>query len=111
MRKNDPGRRTLNRYSKQPAQVGSSLPSRGATGNKERQQRVLHSEEELMKTQRNLMIFATVLAFLTTLPVARASDQDQASKLTFNKAVQIPGRVLPAGTYWFIQAGNNSAPY
>jgi len=55
-----------------------------------------------MNTQRKLVILATVLAFLTTLPVARASDQDQASKLTFNKAVQIPGRVLPAGTYWFV---------
>lgn len=63
-----------------------------------------------MNTQRKLMILATVLAFLTTLPVARASDQDQATKLTFNKAVQIPGRVLPAGTYWFVLAESNTAP-
>jgi len=63
-----------------------------------------------MNTQRKLMIVATVLAFLTTLPVARASDQDQATKLTFNKAVQIPGRVLPAGTYWFVLAESNTTP-
>ena len=63
-----------------------------------------------MNTQRKLMILATVLAFLTTLPVARASELDQATKLTFNKAVQIPGRVLPAGTYWFVLAETNSVP-
>src|SRR4029077_15654710 len=63
-----------------------------------------------MNTQRKLMILATLLAFLTTLPVARASEQDQATKLTFNQAVQIPGRVLPAGTYWFVLAESNTAP-
>jgi hypothetical protein len=63
-----------------------------------------------MNTQRKLMILATLLAFLTTLPLARASDQDQATKLTFNKAVQIPGRVLPAGAYWFVLAETNTAP-
>jgi len=57
-----------------------------------------------MDTRRNLIVLAAVLAFLATLPVARASEQDQASQLTFNKDVQIPGRVLPAGTYWFVLA-------
>jgi hypothetical protein len=57
-----------------------------------------------MNTQKKLMIFATMLAFLIMLPAARASVEDQATKLTFTKAVQIPGRVLPAGTYWFILA-------
>jgi hypothetical protein len=49
--------------------------------------------------------FATLgllLAFLIMLPVARASEADQATKLTFSQSVQIPGRILPAGTYWFI---------
>jgi DNA-binding beta-propeller fold protein YncE len=63
-----------------------------------------------MNNQRKLMILATVLTLLTTLPLARASDQDQATKLTFNKAVQIPGRVLPAGTYWLVLAESNTAP-
>jgi hypothetical protein len=63
-----------------------------------------------MNTQRKLIILATILAFLTTLPVARASEQDQATQLTFNKAVQIPGRVLPAGTYWFVLTQTNTAP-
>jgi hypothetical protein len=63
-----------------------------------------------MNNQRKLMILATMLAFLIILPAARASEEDQATKLTFNKAVQIPGRVLPAGTYWFILADNNAIP-
>jgi len=63
-----------------------------------------------MNTQRKLFVFATMLAFLIVLPVARASEQDQATKLTFNKAVQVPGRVLPAGTYWFTIVENNTTP-
>jgi hypothetical protein len=60
-----------------------------------------------MNTKKKLVVFATMLAFLIMLPVARATEEDQATKLTFNKAVQIPGRVLPAGTYWFILANTN----
>ena len=61
-----------------------------------------------MNIQKKLMILATMLAFLIMLPMARASEEDQATKLTFNKAVQIPGRVLPAGTYWFVLAESNT---
>jgi DNA-binding beta-propeller fold protein YncE len=71
---------------------------------------VVHDEEEVMNNQKKLMILATMLAFLIILPVARASQEDQATKLTFTKDVQIPGRVLPAGTYWFILADNNVTP-
>jgi Protein of unknown function (DUF2911) len=49
--------------------------------------------------------FATVallLAFLIVLPGARADEANQATEVTFDQPVQIPGRVLPAGTYWFI---------
>ena len=63
-----------------------------------------------MTNQKKLMILATMLAFLIMLPAARASQEDQAIKLTFTKDVQIPGRVLPAGTYWFILADNNVTP-
>jgi hypothetical protein len=48
------------------------------------------------------------LAFvLLMLPVARASEENQATKLTFSESVQIPGRVLTAGTYWFIVDPNS----
>jgi len=63
-----------------------------------------------MTNQKKLMILATMLAFVIMLPAARASQEDQATKLTFTKAVQIPGRVLPAGTYWFIAVESNTAP-
>jgi hypothetical protein len=51
---------------------------------------------------RNFAVLALLLAFLIILPAARADQGNQATKVTFNQAVQIPGRVLPAGTYWFI---------
>ncbi len=51
---------------------------------------------------RKLFVAALMLAFFTMLPAARASEEDQATKLTFSNSVQIPGRVLAAGTYWFV---------
>jgi hypothetical protein len=83
---------------------------RPARRNKTGVKTVIHDEEEVMNIQKKLTILATMLAFLMMLPVARASEEDQATKLTFNKAVQIPGRVLPAGTYWFVLLETNTAP-
>jgi hypothetical protein len=51
---------------------------------------------------RNFAALALLLAFLMVLPAARADEGDQTTKVTFSQAVQIPGRVLPAGTYWFV---------
>jgi hypothetical protein len=86
---------------------GDHFRQRPVQRNKTGIKTVIHDEEEVMNIQKKLMILATMLAFLVILPVARASEEDQATKLTFSKAVQIPGRVLPAGTYWFILADNN----
>ena len=55
-----------------------------------------------MNTKKAFITLGLLLAFGVTLPSARADENDQASKLTFNQPVQIPGRVLPAGTYWFL---------
>jgi hypothetical protein len=33
--------------------------------------------------------------------IVMAGEYDQATKVTFNEPVEIPGRVLDAGTYWF----------
>jgi hypothetical protein len=42
------------------------------------------------------------LAFIAFVPYARADERNQASQLTFNQPVELPGNhVLPAGTYWF----------
>lgn len=50
-----------------------------------------------------------LLAFTFFVPRARADEQDEASQLTFNQPVEIPGNhVLPAGTYWFVVADAGS---
>jgi hypothetical protein len=89
---------------------GDDFRQRPVRRNKTGIETVIHDEEEVMNIQKKLMILATMLAFLMMLPVARASEEDQATKLTFNKAVQIPGHVLPAGTYWFILADKAGDP-
>jgi len=40
-----------------------------------------------------------VLAFIA--PSSYADVSNQATEMTFNQPVRIPGQVLPAGTYWF----------
>jgi hypothetical protein len=57
-----------------------------------------------MNTRKAISILGLLLALVIILPVARADESDQATKLTFSQSVQIPGRVLPAGTYWFVLA-------
>jgi hypothetical protein len=43
-----------------------------------------------------------LLAVLIVLPVAHADQGNQETRVTFSQPVQIPGRVLPAGTYVFV---------
>jgi hypothetical protein len=43
-----------------------------------------------------------LLAVLIVLPVAHADQNNQETIVTFSQPVQIPGRVLPAGTYVFV---------
>jgi hypothetical protein len=62
-----------------------------------------------MNTRKVTSICGLLLAFAIILPVARADEFDQATKLTFNQSVEIPGRVLPAGTYWFVLANASIA--
>jgi hypothetical protein len=52
--------------------------------------------------KRKLFVVGLALGLLAILPAARASEEDQATKLTFSQSVQLPGRVLAAGTYWFV---------
>jgi Protein of unknown function (DUF2911) len=51
---------------------------------------------------RKVSTIVLLLAFAAILPSVRADESNEATKVTFSQAVQIPGRVLPAGTYWFI---------
>jgi Protein of unknown function (DUF2911) len=50
---------------------------------------------------RNSVAVTFLLAFLIVLPVVRADEWNQATLFTFSQPVQIPGHVLPAGTYLF----------
>src|SRR5260221_209897 len=62
-----------------------------------------------MNTRKTISILGLLLAFAIILPAARADEYDQATQLTFNQSVQIPGRLLPAGTYWFVLADTSIA--
>ena len=55
-----------------------------------------------MNTRKTFTIIGLLLAFAIILPVVRADETDQAIQVTFSQAVQIPGRTLSAGTYWFV---------
>ena len=43
-----------------------------------------------------------LLAVLIVLPAAHADQGNQETRVTFSQPVQVPGRVLPAGTYVFV---------
>jgi hypothetical protein len=55
-----------------------------------------------MNIRKALTVLASVVALVIMLPVARADESNHATKVTFNQPVKIPGRDLPAGTYWFV---------
>jgi Protein of unknown function (DUF2911) len=55
-----------------------------------------------VKTNRLLiMSFCLALLCVVWASKVRADEWNQATKVTFNKAIEVPGRALPAGTYWF----------
>jgi hypothetical protein len=57
------------------------------------------------------MLSTLCLAFATAIlvPVLHADQTNQATKVIFNQPVQIPGKILPAGSYW-IQMARNGDP-
>ena len=57
-----------------------------------------------MNIRKAFITLVLLITFAILLPSARAGVYDQATKLTFNQPVKIPGRILPAGTYWFVLA-------
>ena len=54
-----------------------------------------------MNIRKTFTVIGLMLAFAVTPSLLHADEFDQATKFTFSQPVQIPGRVLPAGTYWF----------
>jgi hypothetical protein len=51
--------------------------------------------------------FSIVFSCVILLPHARASEDDQQTEVTFDQRVEIPGTVLPAGSYWFVRDTDN----
>ena len=52
-----------------------------------------------MKT--TLCLLATMLIGVAVLPNARADEWNKKTIMTFSQAVEVPGKILPAGTYTF----------
>jgi hypothetical protein len=52
------------------------------------------------------VVLSIVVGCAVLLPLAEATDDSQQTEVTFNQPVEIPGRVLPAGTYWFVLTGD-----
>jgi hypothetical protein len=56
----------------------------------------------MMINRKAFAVLGLALASLAILSGAHANETDQATELTFSQSVQIPGKILPAGTYWFV---------
>ena len=64
-----------------------------------------------MKLHKSYIILGLLIAFgLFFELAAHASESNELTTLTFSAPVQIPGRVLPAGTYTFEQLEPDIAP-
>lgn len=62
-----------------------------------------------MKINAGYVIVGLIIAFTLIFElVAHADPWDQSSTITFSKPIQIPGQVLPAGTYLFKLANGDS---
>jgi len=61
-----------------------------------------------MKINKLALLIAFAIASVLFLEVAaRADEADQSTKITFSQAIEIPGQILPAGTYLFKLADRN----
>jgi hypothetical protein len=54
------------------------------------------------------IIFGFALVCIALLPAARAGQWSERTELQFNQPVEVPGVVLPAGTYWFVLSSDQS---
>jgi hypothetical protein len=62
-----------------------------------------------MKTNKAYFLIGLIIASALFFEVAAHADEyDLTTKLTFSQSIQIPGKVLPAGTYLFRLANNSS---
>jgi hypothetical protein len=66
------------------------------------------SKEDTVNTSKKLVVtFCLALLCALAAPSTVMADAwDKATKLTFNEPIEVPGQVLPAGTYWFTLANS-----
>ena len=62
-----------------------------------------------MNALQTKIILLAALAAITLLPAARADEWNQKTVVTFSEPVEIPGQILPAGTYVFKLANSQSS--
>jgi hypothetical protein len=55
------------------------------------------------------IILVMVVAVTAFVPAALADESNQRTQLTFDKPVEVPGHILPAGTYWFVLVNDFSS--
>jgi hypothetical protein len=61
-----------------------------------------------MKISKLYITLGMMIAFALFFEIAAHADEmDESTKITFSAPIQIPGRVLPAGTYTFQKAEPN----
>jgi hypothetical protein len=64
-----------------------------------------------MKINKRYIAVGMIIAFTLLFELAAHADEsDQATKITFSQPIQIPGQILPAGTYSFKLFNSNSDP-
>jgi len=62
-----------------------------------------------MKIHTPYIIIGLIIAFVAFFEVAAHADEfNQSTSLTFSQPIQIPGQLLPAGTYLFKLANSDS---
>jgi hypothetical protein len=55
-----------------------------------------------MKIHKSYIAVGMIIAFALFFELAaHADEQDQTTVITFNQPIQVPGQILPAGTYLF----------
>ena len=66
------------------------------------------SKSKVSKSKWLVVTFClAVLCALAAPKAMMADEEDQTTKLTFSEPVEVPGQVLPAGTYWFTLADSD----
>ena len=65
--------------------------------------------DKRMKINKFVVASFAIASLLFFEVKARADEMDQSTKITFSAPIEIPGQVLPAGTYLFKLADANNA--